>query len=397
MQPGRINSTLFARILSGAVRFLASLKLAVVLIAVYAALIAWASMLESSYGAAAVHFAVYETWWFLAINILLAVNVLFAAVIRFPWRRRQMGFVLTHSGILVLMAGCLLSWRGGIEARLAVAEGHSSARAYQESWHLVLQIGPNNPDSADKPETGAETVQIPFICGPFDWNDYQGKLFWFPWRLARRSKGVLYDRGGIRLEALDYTVTGQQSRVHLRLSVDDTAEEFWLADSTDELSPASGRHAVESSQRRATIALSQDVVDLGFLVYLQKFQGKLDPGSLMPSHYSSLVDFLALGPPQKPLLKNVTITLNAPVDFTDPQSGRTWRLFQSSFDGPWKPGSRQFQALAGKDRSRDQIYLSILTLSYDPGRALKYTGSLLIVLGIAAVYYIKVQSSASRK
>ena len=108
------------------------------------------------------------------------------------------------------------------------------------------------------------------------------------------------------------------------------------------------------------------------------------------------IDFLAGDPPRTPLQKNVTITLNAPVDFIDPQSGRTWRMFQSGFDGPWKPGTRQFQAMAGKDRSRDQIYLSILTLSYDPGRALKYTGCLLIVLGIAVVYYMRIQGAVIR-
>ena len=280
---------------------------------------------------------------------------------------------------------------------MPVAEGHSSGRAYQDSRHLLLRISPKNAGAAEKREAGAQTVRIPFAGGPFDWKDYHDRLFWFPWRLARRSTGVLYDRGGVRVEALDYLAAGQEPRVRLRLSVDGTADEFWLADSDDEQSSAGGGHAVESPKRRATISMSQDTVELGFLVFLQKFQGKLDAGSLMPSHYSSLVDFIAPGPPPKRLQENVVITLNAPVDFTDPGSGRTWRLFQSSFDGPWKPGSREFHALAGKDRSRDQIYLSILTLSYDPGRALKYLGSLLIVMGVAVVYYVKAQGTGYRE
>jgi hypothetical protein len=393
---GRVDSALLRRTLPRAMRFLASLKLAVVLIAVYAVVIAWASILESSHGTVAVHFGVYETWWFLALNVLLAINVLLAAVVRFPWRRRQTGFVITHSGILLLMAGCLLSWRGGIEARLPVAEGHSSGRAYQDSRHLLLRVSPKNGGAAEDRAAGAETVRIPFVGGPFDWKDYHGRLFWFPWRLAPRSSGLLYDSGGVRLEALDYLAVGQEPRVRLRLSIDGAAEEFWLADSDDERSSSEGEHTLDSPQRRATVSMSQDTVELGFLVFLQKFQGKLDAGSLMPSHYSSLVDFIAPGPSPRRLQENVVITLNSPVDFTDPANGRTWRLFQSSFDGPWKPGSRQFQALAGKDRSRDQIYLSILTLSYDPGRALKYLGSLLVVMGVAVVYYVRVQGTAGQ-
>jgi hypothetical protein len=372
------------------------MQLAVILIAGYAAVIAGASILEKYYGTPAIHFAIYETWWFPAINVLLAINVLSAALIRFPWQRRQTGFVITHLGILVLLAGCLLSWLCGIEARLPVVEGHSSGRAIQETRHIVLEISPKISSSADKKGTVSEKVRLPFIGGPFDWHDYKSKLFWFPWRLARRSQGVLYDCGGIRLEALDYSASEQEPRVRLRLSVDGASEEFWLTGYMDEQMQADGRQAVESPARRVSVAMSQDFIDLGFLVFLRKFQGKLDPGSGMPSHYSSLVDFLAGDPPRTPLQKNVTITLNAPVDFTDPQTGRTWRLFQSGFDGPWKPGTRQFQAMAGKDRSRDQIYLSILTLSHDPGRALKYTGSLLIVIGIAVVYYMRVHVAGEK-
>jgi hypothetical protein len=385
-------------------RFLASLRLAVILIAAYAAVIAGASVLEKYYGTSAIHFAVYETRWFLAINILLAINVLSAVLIRFPWQRRRIGFVITHLGILTLMAGCLLSWRGGIEARLPVVEGHSSGRAYQDSWHLLLEISSNknvaadkmekgqkNSSSADKIENLSETVRLPFVGGPFDWDDYKNKLFWFPWRLARRTQGVLYDRGGVRLEALDYDAEEQEPRAKLRLAVDGVTGEFWLTGCMDEQMQADGRQGVESPLRRATVAMAQDYVDLGFLAFLREFQGRLDPGSGMASNYSSLVDFLAGDPRRTVLREKVTITLNAPVDFTDPRSGRTWRLFQSGFDGPWKPGSRQFQAMAGNDRSRDRIYLSILSLSYDPGRALKYTGCLLIVLGIAVIYYTRLR------
>jgi hypothetical protein len=404
-------------------RFLASLRLAVVLIALYAGLIAGTSFLERSYGTPAVHFAVYETWWFLWLNVILAINVFFAALVRIPWRRRHTGFLITHLGLLLLMTGCLLSRQGGIEARLPIVEGRSEGRAYQESYHLVLEIRAKNASSGENSEktidrlkrdspifadhrcaavpakigTVPEKARIPFIGGPFNWDTYQNKLSYFPWHFAWRNQGVLYERDGVRLEALDYHAREQEPSVCLRLSVDGISDEFWIVSSADELS-ASGdkRHTVESSKRQATVELRQDVIDLGFLVHLEKFQGKLDPGSGMPSHYSSIVDFLSREQPDKIFQKNVTITLNAPVDFTDPQSGYAWRLFQSSFNGPWKPGTRQFDAMAGKDRSRDQIYVSILTLSHDPGRALKYAGSLLIVIGISVVYCLRVQGSGFR-
>ena len=139
--------------------------------------------------------------------------------------------------------------------------------------------------------------------------------------------------------------------------------------------------------------MRQDDVDLAFEVDLHKFQRKLDPGSGMPSHYSSLVDFLDRGKPPQRLQENVLITLNAPVDFAEPGTGRAYRLFQSSFSGPWMPGDPEFDRLAGTDHSRDQIYLSRLSVNYDPGRGLKYVGCLAVVAGIVMVYVLRKRSS----
>ena len=258
--PSRVS---WPRPLAGGLKALASLQLAVALIAICIAVLVWGTRIESCYGAAAAHFGVYGAWWFTAINVLLAVNVLLALLLRFPWRRRQTGFVLTHVGILVLLAGCLATRLWGVEAMLPVYEGHAAHLAYEESRQL----------------------------------------------------------------------------------------------------------------------------DLGFQVYLRRFRRKLDPGSAVASHYSSRVDFLDLSDPPKKLREDVLITLNAPVDFADPRSGRTYRLFQAGFDGPWLPGDPEFQRLVGHDRSRDQVYLTQLSVNYDPGRGLKYAGCLMIVVGIGVVYY----------
>ena len=83
------------------------------------------------------------------------------------------------------------------------------------------------------------------------------------------------------------------------------------------------------------------------------------------------------------------ISLNAPADFSDPRTGRSYRLFQEGFDGPWTPEDPKFDKLVGGDRTRDHVYLSQLSVNSDPGRSLKYAGSLLVVLGIAAVYFRK--------
>ncbi len=254
-------------------RAVASLKLAVVLIAVYVAVLVWATAIEKLHGTAAAQTEVYGAGWFVAIHVVIAANILAAVLIRFPWRPRQTGFVVTHLGVVVLLVGCLLSWRYGSKAQLPVVEGRAAYLVHEES----------------------------------------------------------------RLDA--------------------------------------------------------PPVELGFQVFLHKFRRKLDPGAAMASHYSSLVDFLDRDDPSKILRENVLITLNAPVDFTDPRSGRTYRLFQSSFDGPWTPGEPAFRHFVGDDRDRDHVYRSVLSVNYDPGRLWKYVGSLLIVVGIVLVYYVRPRRS----
>lgn len=158
-----------------------SLRLAVALIAVYAGVLAWATLVESEHGAAAAHFAIYDAGWFTAINVLLALNVLSAVMLRFPWRWRQTGFLVTHLGLLVLLAGCLATRQLGIEAQLPIFEGQTAHRAYQESYHFQLQVQPARSPAAATPPA----ICVPFVAGPFSWDRY-AELWWFPcaWPIA---------------------------------------------------------------------------------------------------------------------------------------------------------------------------------------------------------------------
>lgn len=647
---------------------LASLRLAVVVIVASATVLGWATFVESRYGTEAVQFGIYQTWWFAALTALLGVNVFAAAAIRFPWKRYQTGFVITHAGILVLLLGCLLSRWGSVDAQMPLFEGSAGHLAFEHSQHFELCIERWSPAGR-----AATTVSVPFAPGPFNWRDYS-ELFWFPWRLASRDQGIIFDRQGVRLEVLDYlsdsqlvpaaplklrvrtgtsrghgegkqgtpdpawatvslTVQGvddphaahgrmglgsrhqlaggprivfwvassqaeteafvqggpvgklgpegqlvfylarrtypfslaafqqrtrqalgdtglevellrldpeflgavlqvhgpdgppqrmvlladfpefnrqdhrhgvygaywvdatqqaimaktkqadpesihhperpridilqgadgklyyrtwhsprmgttgvlppagtkvtafaqssspvtfyveefvphdypgamlqpapfapkkdkaiKQRQVRLRLIVDGNAEEFWLAglpaDPLGSMPREDQRHVVFGQGRSVAVTLPWDRIDLGFQLYLHKFQRKLEPGSSQASHYSSLVELrdrdgnrLETGGDGRN--NQILITLNQPVNFSDPSSGRSYRIYQEAYRGPWKPGDPEFDQLTDGGGSRDELFLSWLTVNYDPGRGLKYAGCLMIVAGIATVFYMK--------
>ena len=178
-----------------------SLPLAIGLMAVLAAVLVPATCVETWYGSAAARFGFYGAWWFTLLCALLGVNILAALLVRFPWKKRQIGFVLAHLGMLALLVGCLLTRRHGVDASLSVFEGQAAWRAYADSLHFELSSGSGDQAAAE--------ASVPFAPGPFNWGDYAG-LSWFPWRLAGHDKGVLYDRDGVRLETLDYYADSQQ-------------------------------------------------------------------------------------------------------------------------------------------------------------------------------------------
>jgi hypothetical protein len=662
-------------------RFCASLGLAVILIFAWAFVLGGATFVESAYGTPAVQFGMYGAWWFGVLGALLALNIFCAAAIRYPWSRRQTGFVITHIGLLTLLFGCWLSRRGGIDAQMPIFEGKRNHRAYEDAHHLELAFS-----GSGKSET---VFPIPLRTGPFNWQDYGTKLGWFPWQLASRNRAgdVLFDQDGVKLELVDYladsvqvdaprvklevsaprmprmgsegreelgpevwvpvelsvrSVTGpgmgerpaglgarqptgggnigfwlaasdaetkafldagpqgalgtkgqvvlhaggkaerfnvdeklgkgrfpladgteaevvgwfataglgrgagefaveengdparpqmpavevkvyrpgkpdsrlvlfsdypelslqdhtgqvfadywfdygdpssltteaprgssrldilqspdgklhyrywrrkeqqvawarplpadgsaveaftmplgttrlrviehtaspkpekrtlpvafskdktfdqKRAAVLLRLTSDGQSEEFWLASKPPEpfaelINDPGSEVKLERGDKRITLTMPPNYVELGFQVQLEDFERKLDPGTSMASHYSSRVRIVDRNDDRKVLVgasEPVLITMNAPIDFKDPQTGRSYRLFQESFNGPYEPGDPVYRKFA-PGSSKPQLYSSTLTVNLDPGRGIKYVGCLLIVAGIATMFYMR--------
>lgn len=203
------DQSLPLRLLLGLYEAAASLTLAVLLIFGAAFVLGYATFVERWYGLRGAHFGVYQTWWFAGLIGLLAINIFCAAAIRYPWKRHQTGFVITHIGLLVLLFGCYLQHRGGIDAQMPVFEGHSAHIATQDDTLLVVEQFPKDADI----ETAepSKLAVVPLDVGPFNWSDYETKLPSFPWKLAHRDGGIvgakqLSSEGidGVTIELLDY-------------------------------------------------------------------------------------------------------------------------------------------------------------------------------------------------
>lgn len=106
-------------------RVLGSLWFAAVLLVLLLVAMAGATVYETMHGSEQALAAFYTSWWFQGLLSLLGVNVLMAMVLRWPFTRRQVGFVVTHLSILAVLGGALVTKLVGLDGRLAITEGQS--------------------------------------------------------------------------------------------------------------------------------------------------------------------------------------------------------------------------------------------------------------------------------
>lgn len=151
-------------VLDAIYRFLASLKLAVISISTLALVLAYATFYESWYGTAAVQERVYQHPGFYLLLLFLGTNILCAALIRFPWTKRQTGFVITHAGLLTLIFGSWWTLKYADEGMVGMLEGETSSQLVRTDYP-VIRVRPLDA------QTGAPSreYEVPFRPGSFAW------------------------------------------------------------------------------------------------------------------------------------------------------------------------------------------------------------------------------------
>lgn len=123
----------------GFFRFLGSIYFAAILIGLLAVCLTISTWLESTYGTPFAQRLVYQAGWFDAFLLLLAVNILFSTLSRWPFKKKHTGFVMTHVGILLLLAGSLASRLIGVDGQILLPEGHGHDRILLNEYVLAVE------------------------------------------------------------------------------------------------------------------------------------------------------------------------------------------------------------------------------------------------------------------
>jgi hypothetical protein len=145
-------------------RFLASVKLAVICLASLATALAFGTRFNSLYGMAAANEYIYQAKWFSILLAFLAINIFCAALIRFPWTKRQTGFVITHIGLLTVISGSYWASQTSDEGQLGLKEGETSSELVRldKPAFFIRSIDPHTGQPQSK-------YELPFYPGTFDW------------------------------------------------------------------------------------------------------------------------------------------------------------------------------------------------------------------------------------
>jgi hypothetical protein len=149
--------------------FLASLKLAVLSLGTLAAVLSYATFFESWHGHEAAQEWIYRSPGFALLLAFLGANILCAALIRYPWKPRQTGFVITHAGLLVVLGGSLYSVRTADEGQVGMLEGQTMTQLVRRD-DAVIRVRKLDPHTGEA-DVDFKEILLPFQPGHFEWGE----------------------------------------------------------------------------------------------------------------------------------------------------------------------------------------------------------------------------------
>jgi hypothetical protein len=221
-KPSQTNIPFFSQLL----RIFGSLTIGIILMLILIILLAWGTFIESAYGRQVASFALYGSNWFAGILLIFGLNILCSMLNRLLSGRVLLPFLVLHCGILIILIGAAFTWLWGEEAQITIPEGVASEYAVKTDSQLftlentVLNSTTNNNTNF--------SVSIPFVPGPFNWDEYKrdGKInyevqdyrdtLWLALQFGRRDTGKLQlpDKlGGVNIDVLDFYASSGLRRV----------------------------------------------------------------------------------------------------------------------------------------------------------------------------------------
>lgn len=427
--PGRSGHALAVRAGRRLLETLGSLRLAIVLLGLFTLCLAGATAVESAVGARAAQDLVYRAWWFVLLLGLLALNVLGAAVKKYPWRRHQTGFLITHAGLLILLLGGLLTAWFGVEGQMVLidtanaelqariglsnqAQGiHVDGLHELDVFRLRRPVAVRIGDIARLIRAVDGGLPVPddlhdwverewsFLLNPgvFTWVSDEYGTRRLPWaldvldRLATPAPGLSRPLdGSVTLDVRNFyphveaapdrplgftpceprggSETARQpvSALRCSLTAGTQAQDFGVA-------LFLGAARVRLGDELYLVRLRPAVNPVPFTVTLKRAWQVQDPGSDRPGWFQSDV-----------VLTTATDSRSWSVSMNHTADHGLYKIYQANYRLLTLPATGEPLEDAGRP-----VSLSGLAVAHDPGLGFKYAGSFIVAAGIATMFWMK--------
>lgn len=102
---------------------LASLKLAVLTMALMAILSAVGTFVEAKLGLEHAQKLVYQSYWMVAVMVLFVTNLTAVILDRWPWQAKHSSFILAHIGLIMLVLGQWVGNNYGLDGTMSINIG----------------------------------------------------------------------------------------------------------------------------------------------------------------------------------------------------------------------------------------------------------------------------------
>ena len=97
---------------------LGGLKCAVTLILIFTVGMVVGTFFESYYGTEFAGKTIYKTWWFMSIQGLMFLSIVFATFRRLPPKKRLYGFYTIHLGLILVGCGSFVTYYAGVDGSI---------------------------------------------------------------------------------------------------------------------------------------------------------------------------------------------------------------------------------------------------------------------------------------
>ncbi|MCP4912888.1 MAG: cytochrome c biogenesis protein ResB [Oligoflexia bacterium] len=161
---------------------LGGLKCAVVLIMLFTLAMIVGTFFESYFGTEFAGKTIYKTWWFMAIQALMFLSIVFAAFRRLPPKKRLYGFYTIHLGLVIVGCGSFITYYAGVDGSILLPPNTPAREIVLPEDILQIEIPDEGrvvtyqlPNAAFATNIGEEYKQIklktylPYADKQFGW------------------------------------------------------------------------------------------------------------------------------------------------------------------------------------------------------------------------------------